>query len=76
MISLSTKDVVSHSRDEFLVDFASVFPPDGVVTARVFVSPDQLKRMIAALQENFGRYEAAHGSIAAANLPQLDSYLN
>ncbi len=68
--------VVSHSRDEFLLDFATVFPPDGVVTARVFVSPDQVKRMIAALKENFGRYEAAHGAIAAARLPQLDGYIN
>jgi len=68
--------VVSHSSEEFLIDFINIFPPEGVVTARVFVSPDQLKRMIAALRDNFGRYEAAYGTIAAATVPRPDSYLN
>lgn len=68
--------VVSHSPEEFLIDFVNIFPPQGVVTARVFVSPDQLKRMIRALRENFDRYEAAHGTIIAAMVPRPDSYLN
>lgn len=68
--------VVSHSREEFLLDFVNIFPPEGVLTARVFVSPPQLERMIRALAGNFGRYEATHGTIVAATAPQPDSYLN
>jgi hypothetical protein len=68
--------VVSHSPEEFLIDFINVFPPEGVVTARVFVSPEQLKRMARALQDNFDRYEAAHGTIVEATVPRADSFLN
>jgi len=68
--------VVSHSPEEFLIDFVNIFPPEGVVTARVFVSPDQIKRMIGALRENLNRYEAAHGTIIEARVPRPDSYLN
>jgi hypothetical protein len=68
--------MVSHSPDEFLIDFINIFPPEGVVTARVFVSPAQLKRAIRALQDNLDRYEAAHGTIIEASVPRHDSYLN
>ena len=51
--------VVSHTGEEFLLDFVNLFPPQGLVTARVIVSPGHLKRMIRALQENLGRYEEA-----------------
>jgi hypothetical protein len=68
--------VVSHSPEEFLIDFINIFPPEGVVTARVFVSPDQVKRMIGTLRGNLGRYETAHGTIIEARVPRPDSYLN
>jgi hypothetical protein len=61
--------VVSHTREEFLLDFLNVFPPEGVVNARVIVSPGHLKRMIRALQENLARYEGAHGAIVEAESP-------
>jgi hypothetical protein len=61
--------VVSHTREEFLLDFLNVFPPEGVVNARVIVSPGHLKRMIGALQENLTRYENAHGKIVEALPP-------
>ena len=44
--------VVSHTREEFVLDFVNLFPPEGVVNARVIVSPGHLKRMIRALKEN------------------------
>ena len=61
--------VVSHTREEFVLDFVNLFPPQGVVTARVIVSPGHLKRMIRALSENLGRYESKHGSIEEAPDP-------
>ena len=62
--------VVSHTREEFLMDFINLFPPEGVVNARIIVSPGHLKRMIRALQENLARYEATHGPIIEAAAPE------
>ena len=44
--------VVRHSREEFVLDFINVCPPEGIVNARVIVSPGHLKRMVNALAES------------------------
>ena len=64
--------VVSHTREEFLLDYINLFPPSGVLNARVIVSPGHLKRMIRALQENLARYENRHGPIVEAEPPRAD----
>jgi hypothetical protein len=66
--------VVTHTREEFMLDFLTIFPPQGIVAARVLVSPGHVKRIIRALQENIGKYEASHGAVEegkepAGNLP-------
>jgi len=61
--------VVRHSREEFILDFITLTPPEGVVSARVIVSPGHLKRMITALAENLGRYEKSFGAVAASDAP-------
>ena len=68
--------VVSHTREEFLNDFLNVFPPEGVVNARVIVSPGHLKRMIRALTDNLGRYEAKFGPILEASAPDPEAQTN
>jgi len=65
--------VVSHTREEFVLDFVNLFPPEGVVNARVIVSPGHLKRMIGALQDNLARYEKAHGTVTIAQVPNAGS---
>lgn len=72
----SNQMVISHTREEFLMDFINLFPPEGVVNARVIVSPGHLKRMIRALQDNLSRYEAKHGPIIEANPPEVDPLTN
>ncbi len=62
--------LVSHTREEFVIDFVNQFPPEGVVNARVIVSPGHLKRMIRALSDNLNRYESRHGMIIEASDPQ------
>ena len=62
--------LVSHTREEFVIDFVNLFPPEGVVNARVIVSPGHLKRMIRALSENLSRYENKYGLIIEAVAPQ------
>ena len=68
--------LISHSREEFVMDFVNLFPPEGVVNARVIVSPGHLKRMIRALQENLGRYESRHGTVVEAAAPEPGEPLN
>jgi len=65
--------IVNHTREEFVMDFVNLFPPQGVVNARIIVSPGHLKRMIRALRENLARYETAFGPILEANAPGPDS---
>ena len=60
---------IAHSREEFILDFINLVPPQGVVTARVVTSPGHLKRIVRALQENLERYEAAYGEIQEASDP-------
>jgi hypothetical protein len=62
--------VVAHSKEEFFVDFINVIPPQGIVTARVIISPGHMKRIIKALSENVSKYEAKFGEIAEAPEPK------
>ena len=72
----SNQMLVSHTREEFLMDFINLFPPQGVVNARVIVSPGHLKRMIRALADNLSRYESHFGLVAEAPPPRPDALSN
>ena len=56
---------VSHTREEFIMDFIMLSPPTGVVTARIIVSPGHIKRIARALKENISKYEQEFGGIQA-----------
>jgi Protein of unknown function (DUF3467) len=61
--------VVRHGREEFVMDFINACPPEGIVNARVIVSPGHLKRMISALAENLARYEQRFGAVTTSEPP-------
>lgn len=61
---------ISHNKEEFILDFFMVFPPQGNLVSRVIMNPGHLKRMIKALQENIERYEEKFGSIEEAEAPE------
>jgi hypothetical protein len=65
----SNSMVVSHTREEFIMDFMMVAPPTGAVTSRVILSPGHMKRIIAALQDNMKKYEEKFGIISQAEEP-------
>lgn len=54
---------VIHTKEEFIFDFMNVVGQQGIVGSRVIVSPGHLKRILAALNENLGRYEQQFGTI-------------
>jgi len=60
---------ITHTREEFVLDFANVFPPQGIVTARVIISPGHLKRIVKALGENMKKYEGKFGPVEEAKGP-------
>ena len=66
----SNNMVVSHTKEEFILDFLMVAPPAGAVTARVVVSPGHMKRILAALQDNVSKYEKNFGTIQIAEEPK------
>ncbi len=62
--------VVSHTKEEFILDFIMVAPPTGTVTARVIVSPGHMKRVLEALRDNISKYERSFGTIEIAEEPK------
>lgn len=67
---------ISHTREEFILDFINMVPPQGAVTARVITSPGHLKRLIRALSENLELYERNFGSIQEAVPPAEPGQIN
>lgn len=61
---------ITHTREEFILDFLNVVPPQGAVTARVVTSPGHLKRIVRALAANLARYEEAFGPVVEAVPPE------
>lgn len=57
--------VITHSRSEFILDFAAMLPgiPQAEVVSRVIMNPEHAKRLLLALQENVTKFEAINGSI-------------
>ncbi len=62
--------MITHTKEEFIMDFLIVAPPAGTVTARVITSPGHMKRFLAALQENIGKYEQKFGKIEVTAAPR------
>jgi hypothetical protein len=60
---------ITHTSEEFVLDFINVVPPQPVVISRIATSPGHLKRIIQALVENLDKYEEAYGEIVEAPEP-------
>ncbi len=54
---------VTHTQEEFILDFILATHPAGVLNARVLVSPSHAKRIVSVLQDNIARYENVFGEI-------------
>ncbi|MCP3961948.1 MAG: DUF3467 domain-containing protein [bacterium] len=67
---------ITHTREEFILDFINMVPPQGAVTARVITSPGHLKRLIRALGGNLKLYEESFGEIREAPEPEGGGTVN
>jgi hypothetical protein len=63
--------MIHHNAEEFTLNFIYVFPnvPQGKLVASIIVSPGHAKRLLLALGENIGRYEAQFGTIKEGPAP-------
>jgi hypothetical protein len=71
--------MITHRKEEFILDFLFVQPqrtPQGQAIAslrsRVITTPEHMKRILKAMEENIGRYEQAFGVIhEATDMPKV-----
>ncbi|HQT97085.1 MAG: DUF3467 domain-containing protein [Desulfobacteria bacterium] len=59
----SNNMLVSHSSEEFIVEWLLSSPSGTHLVSRIVVSPGHMKRIIDALSENLRRYESQFGAI-------------
>lgn len=61
--------VISHSGNEFFLDFIAVAPnmPQAKVQSRVIMTPENAKNLLFALRDNIGKYEQTFGEIKRKN---------
>ena len=69
--------IISHSVSEFVIDFAAMLPglPKPEVQSRIIMTPEHCKRLLNALTDNIGRYEAQFGPISL-DAPQQKGTIN
>ena len=65
--------IITHSHAEFVVDFVNVMPgtPKSKVKSRIILTPQHAKRLMKAMVENIGKYEASNGPIKDLEEVQL-----
>ena len=61
--------IALHSREEFILDFFNLFPPKGILSARIITSPGHLKRIMKGLQKTLDNYEKKFGPITESDAP-------
>jgi hypothetical protein len=55
--------IVSHSPDEFIIDWLLNSPTGAFLVSRIIVSPGNLKRIVSALSDNLEKYERQYGPV-------------
>jgi hypothetical protein len=58
--------MLSHNKEEFILDFLNNVPPGPLLISRIIISPEHAKRLLGALQEQVNRYESSFGNLDAA----------
>ena len=57
--------IITHSSSEFVLDFIRVMPgvPKAKVKSRIILTPEHVKRLLTALEDNIEKFETANGRI-------------
>jgi hypothetical protein len=64
--------IISHSNAEFVIDFVRILPglPKARVKSRIIMTPQHIKRLLIAIQDNISRFEAQFGKIELTEVHQ------
>jgi len=64
--------IISHSRSEFIIDFATVLPglPKPEIGSRIVMAPEHVKRLLNAISDNIAKYEQQFGTISIGGEPR------
>lgn len=62
----SNNMIVSHSPEEFIIDWLLNSPSGMHLVSRIMVSPAHMKRIVEALADNLRKYEGRFGAVKAA----------
>ena len=63
---------VSHTQEEFVLDFLNITGTTGVLSARVILSPGHFKRMVRLLEKTLKEYEERFGQITPIQAPKRE----
>jgi hypothetical protein len=59
----SNSMMITHTPEEFIIDWLMTSPTGTHLTSRVIVTPGHIKRIIAALTTNLQKYEQKFGEV-------------
>ena len=70
--------VISHSKSEFVIDFATILPgvPKPEISNRLIMAPVHIKRLLLALGDNVKKYEDQFGVIDPELAPNGGNMFN
>lgn len=76
--SYSNLAIITHSRSEFIIDFATMLPglPKPEIGSRLIMTPEHAKRLLMALQDNIIKYENQFGLIDLDGQPKGGATFN
>jgi hypothetical protein len=65
--------IITHSQSEFVIDYVNIMPgtPKSKVKSRIIMSPQHIKRLMRALEENIRNYESSNGVISEMGQVEL-----
>lgn len=59
----SNQIAIMHSKNDFVIDFITMFPPEAIVNSRIITTPTALKRIYNSIGINLKKYEETFGTI-------------
>lgn len=71
--------IIGHSASEFILDFLRLVPgaEKAKVKSRVIMTPDNVKRLMIALEDNVRKYESMFGEIdLRGNTPGMPTHFD
>ena len=65
----TNKVVVTHTKEEFIIDFMTATPATCAVTSRVIINPAHMKRIVTQLHDDVVKYQGEFEKITPSTEP-------